>query len=428
MTQPQTPNRWSVVIGAILIQFCLGSIYAWSAFTVPLTAAGWTKTETQIVFSLELAVFALVMLYAGKLLATIHPRYLILTSGTLVGLGYLIAGAMGGTSFWAVTLSIGFITGTGLGMGYVVPIAVCMRWFPDKKGLITGIAVAGFGLGATCWGLLAAPWPKFLGVQGPNLLTTQGVGPTFMLFGAIFIVVVAIGSLFMKFPPDGWAPEGYVAPVASAGGSAAGTVDFTISEMLGTSQFWLIIIVFTAGSAAGLSCIGLIKLYAKEQLMLANIPEAIANGMGTFAMFIVFPICNAIGRIAWGTAGDKLGRKMALLLLVAIQGAIVLAFPILVSNEYGLYFCAGLIGFNFGGNFALFPTLTADTFGTKRVGQNYPVVFLAYGLGGIIGPIVGGKMGDLGMSPQAFTGCGIILLVCAVLVSLIKPASKPATA
>ncbi|MEI6985228.1 MAG: OFA family MFS transporter [Rhodospirillaceae bacterium] len=423
MTQPQSTNRWSVVIGAILIQFCLGSIYAWSVFTVPLKAAGWTKTDTQIVFSLELAVFALVMLYAGKLLTKYAPRYLVLASGTLVGLGYLVAGLSGGTNFMAVTLSIGLITGTGLGLGYVVPIAVCMRWFPDMKGLITGLAVAGFGLGATCWGLLAGTWPNFLGPQG------IGIASTFMLYGVIFIVVVAIGSLFMKFPPDGWVPEGYVAPVASAtGASAAGASNFTISEMLGTTQFYLIFIVFTAGSAAGLSCIGLIKLYSIEQLKLAGQLPAVANGMAQFAMFVVFPICNAVGRIAWGTAGDKLGRKNSLLLMVAIQGLIVLAFPTLVSHELGLYLCAGVIGFNFGGNFALFPTITADTFGTKRVGQNYPVVFLAYGLGGILGPIIGGYMGDIGKSAQAFTGCGIILLVCAVLVTQIKPASKPQAA
>ncbi len=421
MTQPQTPNRWSVVIGAILIQFCLGSIYAWSVFTVPLKAAGWTKADTQIVFSLELAVFALVMLYAGKLLTKVAPRYLVLASGTLVGLGYIIAGAMGGTNFLAVTLSIGIITGVGLGLGYVVPIAVCMRWFPDMKGLITGLAVAGFGLGATCWGLLAGTYP--------NLLLTQGIANTFMIYGTTFIVVVAIGSLFMRFPPDGWAPEGYTAPVATAGvASSSGATDFTISEMLGTSQFYLIFVVFTVASAAGLACIGLIKLYSIEQLTAAGQTPVSANSIAQFAMFVVFPVCNAFGRIIWGTAGDKLGRKNSMLMMIAIQGAIVLAFPILVSQEVGLYICAGIIGFNFGGNFALFPTMTADTFGTKRVGQNYPVVFLAYGLGGILGPIIAGYMGDLHMSPQAFTSCGILLVLCVGLVFLIKPASKPAIA
>jgi len=417
MTQPETTNRWSVVIGAILIQFCLGSIYAWSVFTVPLKAAGWTKADTQIVFSLELAVFALVMLYAGKLLTKVHPRFLVLASGTLVGLGYLLAGAMGGTNFMAVTLSIGIVTGIGLGLGYVVPIAVCMRWFPDKKGMITGLAVAGFGLGATCWGLLAGTYP--------NLLATQGIAATFMIYGATFIVVVAIGSTFMKFPPDGWVPEGYTAPVAAAGvASSSGAVDFSISEMLGTTQFYLIFVVFTVASAAGLACIGLIKLYSIEQLTGAGQTPVSANSIAQFAMFVVFPICNALGRIVWGTTGDKLGRKTSMLLMIGIQGAVVLAFPILVSQEIGLYFCAGIIGFNFGGNFALFPTMTADTFGTKRVGQNYPVVFLAYGLGGILGPIIAGYMGDLKMSAQAFSSCGILLILCVALIFMIKPATK----
>ena len=430
MTQPQTTNRWSVVIGAILIQFCLGSIYAWGVFAAKLKTlpapANWTNAQTQMVFSLELIIFALVMLYAGKLLTKVHPRLLVLASGTLVGLGYVIAGVLGGKDLMTVTLAIGIITGTGLGLGYVVPIAVCIRWFPDMKGLITGLAVAGFGLGAICWGKMAGTWG--------NMLATYDIGGTFLIYGVVFIVVVALGSLLMKFPPEGWVPEGYVPPVATAGvASSSGAADFTIPEMLGTAQFFLIFIVFTVSSAAGLACIGLIISYSNQELTQAfsatitdiAAAKSAAKAAAEMAMLVVFPVCNSLGRIGWGTASDKLGRKTSILLMIAIQGAVILTFPMIVANPLLLAVYAGIIGFNFGGNFALFPTMTADTFGTKRVGQNYPVVFLAYGVGGVAGPLLAGYAGDLKQFPLAFTIGGIALLISAVLIFLVKPATKP---
>jgi len=430
MTQPQTPNRWSVVIGAILIQFCLGSIYAWGIFAAALkklpAPGNWTNAQTQIVFSLELAVFVIVMLYAGKLLTKIHPRLIVLASGTLVGLGYIIAGVLGGKDLMTVTLAIGILTGTGLGLGYVVPIAVCIRWFPDMKGMITGLAVAGFGLGAICWGKMAGTWG--------NLIATYDIGGVFLMYGVVFIVVVALGSLFMKFPPEGWVPEGYTPPVATAGvASTSGAADFSISEMLGTPQFFLIFIAFTISSAAGLACIGLILIYAVQEMTTTFAsagPDAakMAKAAAEMAMLVVFPIANSLGRIGWGTISDKIGRKNSILIMIAIQGIIILAFPFMVGQPLLLDIAAAVIGFNFGGNFALFPTMTADTFGTKRVGQNYPVVFLAYGVGGIAGPLLAGYAGDMKQFPLAFTIGGIALVIGAALIFLVKPAMKPVVA
>ncbi len=427
MTQPQTPNRWSVVIGAILIQFCLGSLYAWGIFAAHLkklpAPAAWTNAQTQYVFSLELAVFVIVMVYAGKLLTRVHPRVIALASGVLVGIGYVLAGLSGGKDLGLVMLCVGVIAGAGTGLGYVVPIAVCIRWFPDKKGLITGLAVAGFGLGAICWGKMAGTWG--------DLLKTYDINGVFLLYGIVFAVVVCLGALFMKFPAEGWLPEGYTPPVAAPGAvSAAGAADFSISEMLGTAQFYLIFVAFTISSAAGLACIGLILIYAVQELSTtfsAAGPDTakLAKGAAEMAMLVVFPVCNSLGRIGWGTASDKIGRKLSIFLNLASQGAVILVFPMIVANPLLLAVAAGVIGFNFGGNFALFPTMTADTFGTKRVGQNYPVVFLAYGVGGVAGPLLAGYMGDLKQFPLAFTAGGIALVVAAALIFLVKPATKP---
>ena len=147
MTSAQKPNRWFVVLGAVLIQLSLGAIYAWSVFTPSLINVGWSKLETQIVFAVGLVTFAIVMVFAGRMLAKWGPRLLAVMGGLTLGTGYVVAGLLGGTDFWAVCLGVGLIGGAGIGLGYVVPIAVGMQWFPDKKGMITGLAVAGFGFG-----------------------------------------------------------------------------------------------------------------------------------------------------------------------------------------------------------------------------------------------------------------------------------------
>ncbi|MBC8401230.1 MAG: OFA family MFS transporter [Candidatus Marinimicrobia bacterium] len=404
-------NRWLVVIGAILIQLCLGAIYAWSVFTPQLKQAGWSAAQTQVVFSAGLAFFAIVMVIAGRLMPKIGPRNLAVAGGIVLGAGYLLAGLFGGTNFWAIFIFIGVIGGSGIGLAYVVPIAVGMRWFPDKKGLITGLAVAGFGFGAMLWVKLAGTWG--------NLITDLGISTTFSIYGVVFLLSVVIGGIWMVFPPKGWKPEGWTPPEQQQGAaSLTGSVDFSSGEMLKTPQFYMILLTFAFGASAGLMSIGLMKLFPIQALTAANVANASAIA-GT-AMAVFFSLANGIGRIVWGAISDKLGRKRSIAIMMATQGIIVILFQWMAGIPVLLYLGATLIGFNFGGNFALFPTMTADTFGTKYVGQNYGWVFLAYGIGGIFGPILGGKLGDLGNFPLAFTICGILCLFAAVIISLMK--------
>lgn len=412
MTKPNVPNRWLVVVGAILVQMCLGSIYAWSVFTPTLRAAGWVKLDTQIVFSLELATFAVVMVWAGRKMAVWKPRKLTLLAGILIGLGYVLAGLLGATNFWIVALLIGLVAGAGIGLGYVVPIAVGMRWFPDKKGMITGLAVAGFGFGALGWVKFASTWG--------HLIQDYGLATTFIIYGVAFTVLVLLGSIWMVFPPEGWRPAGYVPPEQSANAGPAGA-DFTAPEMLRTPQFYLIFTAFAVSAGAGLMSIGLMMLYPMEALQAAGLSAAEATAVAGTAMAVFFSLANGIGRIAWGTISDRIGRRLSLLVMTASQGLILVAFTYMAGSEYLLYLGATLIGFNFGGNFALFPTITADTFGTKRVGQNYPYVFLSYGVGGILGPILGGMLGDLGNFPLAFAICGGGCIVGAACIAMTTP-------
>ncbi len=402
-------QRWKVVVGAVVIQVCLGAIYAWSVFTPALREAGWSKVQTQIVFSVGLAMFALVMVGAGRKLTTWDPRRLALGGGLTLGTGYALAALGGGGEFWPVLVGVGIIGGAGIGLAYVVPIAVGMRWFPDRKGMITGAAVAGFGFGALGWVKLAGEWG--------NLLDRWGLDGTFLAYGVLFAVLVVAGSTVMRMPPDGWTPPGYVAP-QTAGTGAEG---FSPREMLRTPQFHLISLTFMVSAGAGLMAIGLMKLYPIEALMAGGMEGAAASAVAGTAMAVFFSLANGAGRLAWGALSDKLGRKRSIVTMAATQGIFLLLFVPMAAGEYTLYLAATLIGFNFGGNFALFPALTADEFGNTTVGKNYPWVFLSYGVGGIVFPIMGGWLGDLGNFPLAFTICGVACLLGAVASWLVFP-------
>ncbi len=400
-------SRITVVLGAVLIQICLGAIYAWSVFTPALTEAGWTRTQTQVVFSVGLAMFAIVMILAGRKLKTWGPRRLATGGGLLLGTGYVVAGLGGGTSFWTVLLGVGILGGAGIGLAYVVPIAVGMRWFPDRKGLITGVAVAGFGFGALGWVKLAGEWG--------DLIATRGLGSTFTIYGVAFAALVLAASPAMRMPPAGWLPAGFNPAPGSVG------EEFQPREMLRTPQFHLISLTFAVSAGAGLMAIGLMKLYPIEALMATGKGQAEASAIAGTAMAVFFSLANGIGRLAWGAASDRLGRKRSIVLMAATQGVFLLTFTLMAGSEYWLYLGAALIGFNFGGNFALFPALTADEFGDGAVGRNYPWVFLSYGVGGSVFPILGGWLGDLGNFPLAFGICGVACLIGAVASFLVFP-------
>ncbi len=418
MPEKKIMNRNFVVFGAIIIQLCLGAIYAWSVFTPTLTDNDWTKTQTQAVFAAGLALFAIVMIIAGRLMPKLGPQKLAMAGGVVLGLGYLLAGLFGGTDFWSIFFFVGVIGGSGIGLAYVVPIAVGMRWFPDKKGLITGLAVAGFGFGATLWVKLAGTWG--------NLIEIYGLSSTFTIFGIIFFLAVIIGSIWMVFPPDSWKPKGWN-PTETQKKADSSSKQLTSGQMLKTSQYYMILLTFTFGASAGLMTIGLMKLFPMQALENANFSKEVASGIAGTAMAVFFALANGLGRIAWGAISDKFGRKNSIILMMATQGIFVIAFQWIAGTPGLLYLGATLIGFNFGGNFALFPTITADTFGAKYIGQNYGWVFLAYGIGGIFGPILGGKLGDIGNFSLAFTICGILCLVAAAIISQVKPPQQKLT-
>jgi MFS transporter, OFA family, oxalate/formate antiporter len=430
MSEHKVMNRWFVVVGGILIQLCLGAIYAWSAFTGKLTAAveaggfGFTKAQSQYPFSLGLVSFAVVMaLVAGKWQKRVGPRVVAMTGGVVLGLGYVLAG-LAGSSFWGILLGVGLLGGAGIGLGYVCPIAALVKWFPDKKGLITGLAVAGFGFGALIWIKLTSGF-KFGPVDlTPGWMGLFGMGWTvskvFILYGVLFAVLVILGALVMVNPPDGWIPAGWTPPSGAAAASSGGS-DFTEIQMAKTAQFWMLFLTFTVGATAGLMVIGIIGLFGTEQLVAGGLDVGKAKIIAGTAMGLFYALMNGLGRIIWGSLSDTLGRKNAIVAMTALQGLMMLAFYFIGGSEWGLYIGAAVIGFNFGGNFALFPAATADYFGNRNVGTNYPWVFMAYGVGGLVGPILGGAMGDAKAWMWAFIPAGIACLVMAAIDLKLRP-------
>ena len=424
MNNGRVMNRWLVVAGAILIQLCLGAIYAWSVFTTTLKADpdnggyGFTATQTQWIFSAGLASFALVMLFAGRWQARVGPRTVAAIGGLVLGGGYVLGGLVG-SGFWEQLFCIGLVGGAGIGLAYVVPIAVGVAWFPDKKGMITGLAVAGFGFGATIWVKLAGSWFGGL-LNTTSVFGLPGVQSVFFIYGIVFLVLVLLGSTVMIHPPAGWKPAGWDPATTSGGGMAKEAVQFTTRQMFGTAQYWGLLLMFIGSAMAGLMVIGCIRLFGTDSLVAGGVvADRSAAGIVAGTAMAWLAILNGLGRIFWGIVSDRIGRKTSLFLMCLIQGVMMLLFFNIGGTKAGLIVGACIIGFNFGGNFALFPAATADLFGNKNVGVNYPWVFLAYGIAGIIGPQVAGYFRDTATGVDAwktpFIIAGIACLIAAVL-------------
>jgi MFS family permease len=351
--------------------------------------------------------------------------------GLMLGAGFILGGFFG-SSFWAQFVFIGLLAGAGIGMGYVVPIAVGVKWFPDKKGLITGLAVAGFGFGATIWVKLAGSW--FGGLL--NYAEVFGLPPVqsvFVIYGCVFAALVLLGSVVMVNPPEGHAPSGW--SPGDSPSSALGGREFSTGEMLRSPQFYAIWLVFLSSAIAGLMVIYCIQLFGLDALHFRGVPNALVITGTAMAWYAIF---NGLGRILWGMVSDRIGRKAAIIAMSLFQGVVMLATYhgfITFGLATGLVVAASLIGFNYGGIFALFPAITADYFGNKAVGRNYGWVFTAYGVAGILGPLLAGVFKDAatgGTTPigwmTPFLIAGISCLVGAIIMLFTRaPASHRAS-
>jgi len=348
-----------------------------------------------------LAFFSILMFFGGQIMEKLGPRNLAIIGGVIVGAGWFLSSFA--TSIGMLTLTYGVIAGGGVGLAYGCPIAVCARWFPDKKGLAVGLALAGFGGSA----LLTA---KIADV----LIASAGLATTFKYFGVAFLFIICILSLALKFPVAGWKPEGW-----SPAAGAAAAADFDAGQMVKTGSYWGIFLCYVIGCLAGLMAIGISSTVGTEVIKIDKTTAATLVG--------IFAIFNAIGRPIFGTLTDKITpRGAAILNLVII---LIVSLMMLKAGEGDLYlYAAAFMGFwlCLGGWLAIAPTATATFFGMKNYARNYGVVFFAYGIGAILGGLISGKAKDIfGSFTFAFyptAGLAVLGIIIAAL--FIKPPQK----
>ena len=380
---PQVARLLAVTVCTVL-QLCFGTVYAWSFFqTLLVRQLGWTFTETAWAFSIAIFSLGVSAAWAGQVLPRVGPRKLALAGSALFCLGYLIAGvALQMDNVPLFCLGYGVISGIGIGMGYVTPVATVAKWFPDKKGLATGIVVMGFGVGAL---LLSKGLAPVLVVQ-----TAGDLPLVFFGLGAVFAVILVPASLLMSNPPPVPAPAG-----GSAAGGAPGSAEpESVGAYLKTGQFLLLWIVFFFNIAAGISIISFQSELLQEVWSLANpsLEPAVLAGYGA-TLIAVSSLFNGVGRLFWGLLSDRIGRVNVFRILLSTQ---MVVFGVLMTETnpwvFSVLVCYVLLCF--GGGFATMPPFILDTFGARRMSAVYGAVLTAWAAAGIAGPMYVGYLKD----------------------------------
>lgn len=369
-------GRWMLVVIGILINICLGSIYAFSIFRKPLEALwGLTSSQSGYPFMVFLAVFAIAMPLAGSLMARWGPQKTAILGGSLVGTGWIAASFS--PNITILTILYGVIGGAGVGIVYGCPIAVVAKWFPQKSGLAIGLTVMGFGISA----LVIAPLMKAM-IDNPDI----GILHTFLYLGVVFLFVIILLARLLSFPPTGWAPPGV--KTASAVTDLMPSLNLSRREMLKTRSFYALWATYTIGCLAGLMAIGIASPVGTEVAKLDATTAALA-----VSLFAVF---NGLGRPLFGAITDKLGPKhTAMVSFTMILGASLLLFFFGQGNAMLYLFAFCVLWMCLGGWLALAPTATGIFFGKLHYAQNYGLVFTAYGTGAILGTLLSGSIKDL---------------------------------
>ena len=359
-------NRWSIAIAGVLLQVALGAVYAWSVFRAPLTKQfGWSISEVTLTFTISIFVLGIAAFFGGLWLNRVGPRVVALTGGFLYGLGVFLA-SFSDHKLWWLYLSYGVIGGIGLGFSYIVPVAVLVKWFPDRRGLITGIAVGGFGAGA----LVTAP-------LATRLIQSVGVLQTFAYLGIAFLVVTVAAGYFMRNPPKGWRPEGWVSTASQA--SQRSSRDYTLGEALRTWQWWALWLLLFLNTSAGISVISQESPLFQE---LARVSVAAAAGMVGVAS-----IGNAFGRVLWAWASDSITRRATFVAMFLGQTILFWVLPSVTSASV-LTIVAFVVLMCYGGGFGTMPAFAADYFGSRNVGPIYGLMLTAWGFASAFGPLL----------------------------------------
>jgi len=362
----KTTNRWVIALAGVFMQVALGAVYAWSVFRTPLVKQfGWSIAEVTLTFTISIFVLGIAAFFGGLWLNRKGPRVVALTGGVLYGLGVFLA-SFSANKLWWLYLSYGLIGGIGLGFGYIVPVAVLVKWFPDRRGLITGIAVGGFGAGA----LITAP-------VATSLIQSVGVLTTFAYLGIAYLIVTVVAGLFMQNPPEGWKPEGWK-PTASQVAQRSGH-DYTLGEALRTWQWYALWLLLFLNTFAGISIISQEAPIFQELVGVSAVVAASMVGVAS--------IGNAFGRVFWAWVSDLLTRRATFFVMFLIQ---VLLFWFLpnITVVSAMTILTFVVLMCYGGGFGTMPAFTADYFGSKNVGPIYGLMLTAWGCASAVGPLL----------------------------------------
>jgi MFS transporter, OFA family, oxalate/formate antiporter len=390
----RTSNRWVIATAGVFFQIALGAVYAWSVFRVPLAKQfGWSISEITLTFTISIFVLGFAAFFGGLWLNRKGPRIVALTGGALYGLGVFLASFSNSLSW--LYLSYGVIGGIGLGLGYIVPVAVLVKWFPDRRGLITGIAVGGFGAGA----LITAP-------VATRLIQSIGVLSTFAYLGVAYLVVTITSGAFMQNPPDGWKPEGW-SPTALETSQRAGH-DFVLSEALKTWQWYALWLLLFLNTCAGISVISQESPIFQE---LTGASSVVAAGMVGLAS-----IGNAAGRVFWAWASDLITRRATFAVMFVLQVLLFWFLPSIATVSL-MTIITFVILMCYGGGFGTMPAFAADYFGPKNVGPIYGLMLTAWSFASAVGPLFIAHMREAAGS----YGHALHLIAVSMAISILLP-------
>lgn len=418
MTSPTTAvsisntHRIRYAALAIFIEFILGVLYTWSVFRGPLAALhGWSEAQTVAPYRYSILTFAVGMVIAGAWQDRRGPRIVATVSGILLSIGCVLAGIFSG-SISGLILSYGLLCGFAVGFGYVPPIATCVQWFPDRRGMIVGISVMGSGFGPLLYGPLLE---RMIGKDPAAWQTT--IPHTFYILAGLFAICVIGAAQFMKLPPPGWKPEGWTPPV-----TAVSSVDIKPLAMLRTWQFYALWGFDFLGSSVGLVAIGAAAPLIQE---VSRVSAAAFSGGVAVGVMSVF---NGSGRLFWGSVSDRLGRRTAMLAMTSVAAIGCFAFFRSPFSFWPVIAGLCLAAAGYGGVVALMPALLADFYGTRNLGANYGVLYSAWGLSGFLMPgyFAGildhyrASEGLLAGYHQVYLGLGAMACVAFVLAAVLR--------
>ena len=401
-----TAHAWLVTLAGTGINLALGVLYSWSIISKAIPAEwGWSEAQRALPYSIACIAFALMMVPAGRLQDRIGPRWVATMGGVLCGLGLIMASRF--TTVTGFVVGFGLLAGSGIGLGYASATPPAVKWFPPRKtGMVAGIVVAGFGLAS----VYIAPLAKLL-------LGRFGVGGTLLILGGAFLVLVSLLSQVLRNPTDDEkrlvvaADAAMQAARQAAGGTAAAKTELTAGEMLRTRQFYLLWVMYVFAAGAGLMIIG----------KLVKMVELQTGSKAGFILVALLAVGNASGRVVAGVLSDRVGRTRTMLAVFLFQA--LLMFLLRGVDDLPLFVVLSmLLGFNYGANLSVFPSVTKDWYGLKNFGVNYGLVFTAWGVGGLLLPLVSGKVFDAtGRFDLAYTIAGALLLVAAALTLVTRP-------